>query len=152
MPSRRQLIVEEMFNRVQAISQANGFQTDVGLRAFLGEKGELGPDDPDQAVVLIAGDEESGWQRPGLAFLLVLPFSVRALAKDSLDVPWLTIEAIVGDIKTAIEAGGDARFGGLLNSEIERGPVVVLDREPGSQTVGAAVVYRCSWKECFGAP
>ena len=151
-PTRRQLIIETLFARVQGIRQADGFATDCGAQAVIGEVSELGPDDPEQAISFNVGDEELLWQGPGKAFMVKLPFSIRALSRAD-EEPWKTVEAIVGDIKRAVEKATDYTLGGLIDSQgLERGHVVSLDRQPGSATVGAAVIYRVSFKEGFGQP
>jgi len=151
-PTRRQLIIAALLARVQGIRQVDGFATDCGEATVIGEVGELGPDDPEQAISFNVGDEEQIWQAPGKAFMVRLPFSIRALSKAESE-PWKTVEAIVGDIKRAVEKITDLTLGGLIDAQgLERGPVVSLDREPGSRTVGAAVLYRVSFKEGWGTP
>jgi hypothetical protein len=149
-PTRRARIVEEIYRRLRTIRQVDGFETDCGETAAIGEVAELGPDDPAQAIRLAIGDEEVRWQTAGKALLVTLPFSVRALSRAKTD-PWTAIEAMVGDIKRAVEVG-DPFTVGVPNVVFERGPVMTLEREPGSVTVGAGVTYRVAYKESWGAP
>lgn len=151
MATRRALIIAALVARVSTITVANGFETNGGELVFVGEASALGADDPDQALAVVIGDEDLAWQLPGKAFLPALPIAVRALAKADSDAAWMTVEALVGDIKRAMEVG-DPMLGGLLTYPLERGSVQTLRREVGAETVGAAVTYRVRWKESWGAP
>lgn len=147
----RSRIIAVLFGRVKRIRVANGFATNCGESAVIGEVSELGPDDPEDAISFNVGDDELEWQGPALAFYVKLPISIRALSKADCE-PWKRVEAIVGDIKRAIETT-DFTLGGLIDARaLERGPVVSLDRESGSKTIGAGVIYRVSWKEGWGTP
>jgi hypothetical protein len=151
MPSRRQAILEAWIALLQTIRTANDFETDVGAQLFLGDKSDLGPNDPSQALALDIGDEDSRWQGPGKALFCTMLLHNRALASGDLEQPFAMSETIVADIKKCIE-GTDPQLGGLLMAPMERGPVVMLPREEGSTTVGASVIYRVQWKEKWGAP
>lgn len=144
--SRRQLILEALQARVSAILLAGGFATDAGATVFLGETPQLGPDDPFEAIALVPDDDSV--QDKGYLFVQ-LPVAVQALAKADLDAPWETIEAILGDIKAAVELD-DKTLGGLLKAPMMRGTTRTLAREPGSTTVGAGVTYICSYVEQWG--
>lgn len=144
----RQAILEELRLRVRTIAIANGFTTDAGGKVFLGEAPQLGEDDPDQAIALVVEDDDV----KDSGFLYVtLPVAVQALAKADLNEPWLAIEAILGDVKRAIELA-DRTLGGLLKHDLVRGPTRTLSREPGSTTVGVAITYRCQYLEGWGTP
>jgi hypothetical protein len=149
MPSRRQGILEALLARVQRIERANEFQTDAGQRVYLGEAFELGPDDPVEAIALVVGEETPQYQGENL--FITLPVAIIALAKADLEQPWLAVEAVIADIKTAVETT-DRTLGGLVRRQIQRGPVVTLERQPGSTTVGASVTYLSPYVERWGAP
>lgn len=151
MATRRRLILEAIVARVQAIQIVDGFETDAGVHVYLGEAPALGPDDEAQAIAVVVGDEEPNWPLHGKANQIRLPISVQAIAKVDLDQPWLAVEALIGDIKRAVELE-NRTLGGLVDSPLERGPVLTLPKEPGSTTVGAAVNYRALFKESWGAP
>lgn len=142
-------ILQALTTRVQEITVGHGFNTDAGLTVFLGETPQLGPEDPPAAVALVVGDEVPKYQ--GENVFIELPIGVQALARADLDQPWVTVEALIGDIKRAVELA-DRTLGGLVRRQIVRGPVVALEREPGSTTVGASVTYFAPYVEAWGNP
>ncbi len=144
----RQAILAAFLAAVREITIAHGFATDAGDKVFLGETAQLGEDDPDQAIALVVDDDEA--RSPGYVFV-TLPIVVQALAKADLDEPWLAVEALLGDLKRAIEQT-DRTLGGLLKSELQRGSTRTLPREPGSTTVGASITYHCEYVEVWGQP
>lgn len=146
----REAILSELRLRLRTIAIANGFVTDAGGQVFLGEAPQLGQDDPSHALALVLDDDEVNSQ--GYLFV-TLPVVVQALAKADLNEPWVAIEAMLGDIKVAIEqTEGDRTLGGLLKSELRRGSTRTVPREPGGTTVGAAITYRCEYVERWGTP
>lgn len=152
MASRRQRLLEAVLARLQAITVANGFQTNAGDNVFLGVAPEFGPDDPSAAIAVAVGEEVPRFQQANL--LIGLPIAIQALVnleKDDLDQPWLMVEAVIADIKTAIELE-DRTFDGLVAMRIERGSVLTIPREPGSTTVGAQVTYIAPYIEGWGTP
>lgn len=149
MSSRRQQIVEALKARLEAITIANGFDTNVGTTIYVGESPDLGPDDADTAIAIVVGDEEPQFQ--GEHVYLELPISIQAIAKANLDESWLNVEAVIGDIKRAVELA-DRTLGGLVKRQIVRGPVRALHREPGNTTVGASVTYIAPFTEVWGSP
>lgn len=147
--SRRQLLLAAIVARVQAVQTASGFQTDAGQLVFFGETPELGPDDPNEAIAVVVGDEEPKYQ--GANLLIRLPVSIQAVAKADLEAPWLAIEAVIADIKTAVELA-DRKLGGLIPQPLERGPVRTMPRAKGSTTVGVSVQYLATYVEGWGTP
>lgn len=144
----REAILAALMTRVQAITIAHGYATDAGDQVFLGEAPQLGENDPPTAIALVVEDDDVNSQ----GFLTVtLPIAVQALAKADLDAPWLAIEAVLGDVKRAIEQD-DRSLGGVLKGELERGSTRTVPRAPGSSTVGVSVTYRCRYVELWGAP
>ena len=149
MPSRRQQILDVLRTRLSAITLAGGFQTDAGTQIFINELPILGPDDPSAAIVILSGNEVPLYQ--GEQVSLELPLEIQAHANEALDNPWLTVEAIISDIKTAVELD-DRTLGGLVRQPIRRGPVQSFPREAGMTTVGATVTYLALVVEPWGAP
>lgn len=149
MSTKRQDILEALRARLQAITRIGGYATDAGALVFLGEQPDLGPDDPDVALAIGVGDDEPGHQ--GEHVFIRLPLEIQAIAKASLDEPWLTIEAVIGDIKKAVEQS-DRTLGGYVKRQIERGVTRTLAREPGSTTVGVGITYVAPYVEVWGAP
>lgn len=133
------------------IRQSNGYETDAGALVFVGEAPPLGPDDPDQALAIVPENEATQWQEPGLAVDVILPIGVHGVTKVDATNAWLGVEAMIRDIKRAIETS-DVQFSGLLSWPLERGPVLTLGREAGSANAGAAVMYRARLKEGWGRP
>jgi hypothetical protein len=149
MPSRRQLILEVLRDRVAVITKAAGFDTDAGRTVFVGEAPELGDDDPDEAIALIVGDESPTYQGENL--YTEFPINIAALVKADIDQPYLAAEAVLGDIKRAVELE-DRSLGGLVKLRLQRGPTRTMRREPGSATVGIAIEYRAPHVEAWGNP
>lgn len=146
--STRHAILLAVLTRVSAIEVANGYATDAGLTIRFGESAELGPDDPDAAVAIVVGDDQV--EDEGADILTRLPFEVQALAKADTAQPWLTIEAVLDDLKRAMETV-DRTLGGLLTRDLLRGRTRTLRREPGATTVGAARSYTATYVESWGA-
>lgn len=149
MPSFRQQILGAFLTRVQAVQVANGFQTNAGQVVYTGETPELGPDDPNEVIAIVVGDDSVKYQ--GANLLVRLPVSIQALVKADLDDPLTAIEAVISDIKRAVELA-DRKLGGLIPQPIERGSTRAVPRRPGSTTVGVAVEYSISYVEAWGAP
>ena len=151
--SKRVQILTAFKTRVEAIAQANGFNTGAGQHVHLGEIPGLGEDDPDVAIAIIAMDTKD--QKPPSAMKIIetLPVAICAVAKAGASDSWMTVELILQDIKRAIELpDDDRRFGKLLAGYLERGGTVTLERNIGSDVVGAAVIYDCPIAEVWGNP
>jgi len=152
--SVRQSILTELISRVSAIAVANGYQTDAGLRLFVGELPALGPDDPDAALALIVRDEQaadlSGYgEAPDGIILSVLPVEVQAVVKADLEQPWVSVEGVIADIKQAVETN-DRSLGGVRALPLKSGRTRAFPREPGSTVVGAGVPYLATFAESWG--
>lgn len=145
--SKRQLALTELQTRLQNITVAKGYQTDAGDLIFIGEAPALGESDPTEALAIVIQPDEPGFQ--GEKVVIRLPVEVWAIAKTT--EPWGTVEAVVADIKTAIETDRDLA-GTLLPRGLERGVTQALQREDGQQYVGASVAYRLVYAEEWGAP
>lgn len=148
-PSRRQRILAVLLERIEAIRTANGFNTEAGWAVFLGETPVLGPDDPESAIAIVVGDDVTPYQGENVMVQLVIEF--QALAKADINKPWIVVEAMLADIKRAIELE-DRTLGRLVPNKIERGPSRTLPRVPGSTTVGASLTYIAPYLERWGHP
>jgi len=148
-PSRRQLILAALLERIGAIRKANGYNSEAGRQVFLGESPVLGQDDPESAIAIVLGDDAVPYVGENVTVKLVIEF--QAHTKADINAPWLAVEALLADIKRAIELE-DRTLGKLLPNKIERGPSRTLPREPGSTTVGASVTYIATYLERWGQP
>lgn len=149
MGSRREHILETLRERVRVIRRAAGYASDAGETVFMGEAPELGEDDPEQAIAIIVEDEAPGHVGENVQSLL--PVTIAALAKADLDEPWMSAEAVLADIKRAVELA-DRTLGGAVRDRMQRGITRTLQREPGSVTVGIAIQYLCPIVEKWGNP
>jgi|SRR6185369_10136330 len=149
MASNREQVLVAVRARLRAILQAEGFRTNVGQAVFLNEVPDLGPDDPDEIIAMVVGTDQPRYQ--GMQVFIDLPIEIQAVAKADLDDPYLTVEAVLADVKEAIELE-DRTLNGLVKHQIERGPTRTLPREPGSTTVGVAIMYGFPYTEVYGAP
>lgn len=149
-PSRRSRIIDAFAERLAAIRSEHGFGTDVGHQVFRGEAPTLGPDDPDDAVVVFAGEDEVANQAENL--MLTLPIEIQAVTRADVTQPSVRLEALIADIKRAVETD-ERTLGGLVAGvTFLRGSTRALEREAGSTTVGAAVRYLVPYRERWGQP
>lgn len=146
---KRRAILEALVTRVQDITVAHGYRTDAGALVFLGEKPDLGPDDPSVAVAVVPSEDSVTGQ--GDKLFVELPIEFQALAKADIDAPHLAIEDVLADLKEAIETA-DRTLGGLAGGELTRTATRTMDREPGATTVGVALTYMVPYREQWGHP
>jgi len=137
-----------LVSRLEDITVAGGFNTDAGLKLFIGEQPVLGPSDPEASIAVVVRPDEAGYQ--GENIVITLPVEIQAIVKSSAGA-WITIEQVIADIKTAVEEDHDLG-GTLLRRGLVRGTTRALDREPGSEFVGAGVEYRLVYGERWGQP
>lgn len=149
MTTRRKQALETLRARLAGITKAAGYKTDVGLTLLVGQEPVLGPDDPDAAAAMIVQADEKRYE--GENVCLVLPVKVAAMARASVIDPHGTVEDIIGDIKTAVEVDHDLGRT-LVNRGLERGVTEPMDRQEGSEFVGATVEYRLMYVEQWGQP
>lgn len=147
--SHRSAALAVLISRLSSITIANGYSTDAGATLVTAERPDLGPDDPDEGINMLV--RASTPTRNGDAIFERLPVDVQVLAKANLDDPLATVEAVLADVKTAVEQDHDLN-GTLPDQGLERGPTRPLDREPGSTTVGVEVSYFLDCREKWGAP
>lgn len=150
LTSMRRRVLEAIVTRLQAITANNvDFETDAGQLVYVGEPQALGESDPSQAIAIVIGDDEPQSQTAG-SMLITTPFEICALAQVAPEDPWTPVEAVLADIKRAMEVA-DQSFGGLV-ANAKRGSTRVMAREPGATTSGLAITYRLTWKEGWGLP
>lgn len=147
--SKRQRILEIVLQRLQAIRVEDDFQTDAGQQVFLGETPKLGPHDPDVAVAVVVQDDQPGYQ--GENILIGLPLEIQAIAKATPDLSYAAAEAVLADIKKAIELE-DRSLGGLVPRTFRRGPTHSVERAEGSTEVGVGITYLFPYLEIWGEP
>lgn len=147
--ARRQRILEALKTRIEAIQIVNGFRTDAGGRVFLHEDPQFGEEDPTTAIAIVVGDDEPYWHAEQVA--IRLPIEFRALAKADLEEPWKAAEAVLADLKQAIELE-DRTLGRLIKPNLERGTTRTIPREVGSEYVGVGITYHSTYTERWGAP
>lgn len=147
--SARQAALTELRDRLQRITAGNGFSTDAGQLVILGENPVLGPDDPAQAIVMVVAEDEPSFQ--GENIVITLPVRVAVVVKADASDPFGTIEAVLADVKTAVETDHDLG-GRLIKRGLTRGPTTPLPKEDGSEFVGASIEYRLMYAEGWGTP
>ena len=147
--SVRQSILTEIVSRLSGISVDNGFQTDAGELVLVGQTPALSEADPEQALAVLVGGDVVGYQ--GENVLTQLSIVVHALLRADVDQPTLASEAVIADIKKAVEIDHD--LGGALQPRgLERGSTTAAKREQGSEFVAATVEYNCRFVERWGQP
>lgn len=151
--STRLSVLQTLVERLEAIQVADGFNTDAGKAIFLGMRPSMGPEDPPIAIAVMVGEEEPNWLGEKCSY--ELPIDIQALAQvelKDLQQPWLAVEAIIADVKRAVELQ-DRRLGGVaLGKGIRRIGVRALPRESGSRYVGAGLTYLVPLAEVWGNP
>jgi len=151
--TKRQAILEVIRDRLCAVTRP-GYTTNIGREVYVGEKPELGPDDPDEAVAILIEDDRILWQQDKKH--IELPFEVVAVVKVAADKlerkqAWLRLESVLEDIKTALETD-DRRMGGLLTDNLQSGGTRTLPRESGSEVISVGISYRAKYTESWGQP
>lgn len=147
--STRCRVLEALVERLSAISVNAGFKTDAGAAIVFGEAPQLGDADPPEAIAIVIGEDDPTAQAP-IAMMVRTPFEVHAVAKVTPADPFTPVEAVLADIKRAVELP-DRSFGGLV-SKAERGASRSSPREPGATTAAVAITYVLTWKEGWGVP
>lgn len=142
--SPRKRLIEAFRDRLVEIRRDNGYETDAGDQVLVGVPSLTSDDDPLAIGLLIGDDDPQG----GGHLLVTLPIEAVATARDDVEDPLLAVEAIIGDIKRAIEAPGQT-LGGVAKS-ISRGSIATVPREPGSTIVAARVPYLVRYAEPWG--
>lgn len=153
--TRRQRILEAIKGRLEAICRSNGYETDLGANVLLGEFPTFGPDDPEQVIAILIGEDQIGEHLSNIP--ITLPINIAAIVKPDVAEPWVKVEQAICDIKRAVELT-DRSLGGLLiggrnNAEgLFRGTTETLERRSGSDAIGAQVTYGAKYVEAWGHP
>ena len=148
--STRAAILAGIVTRLQAIDgTTDEFETTAGAHVVLGDVLALGPDDPDVVIGVLPQDDVVSYQGEQLS--IQWPIEIQAVVKVDLVDGWQVVEAVLADIKRAIELP-DRTLGGLVRRQIERGTTLTLEREPGSSTMGVGIVYVAPYTEVWGHP
>lgn len=152
MATIRQVIVADAISRLETIrtGEDSDFETDAGQNIFIGEKPELGEADPDEAIAIVLDDDAVEQQTQKTQ--IKLPIEIQALVKVGHTNAWLRIEAILGDIKRAMETDLIKGRRELGTYPLSRGTTRTLPREPGSRTAGVGVTYDIDYAEGWGNP
>ncbi len=162
MISKRSRAITELVRRLEFIQLVHGYSCDAGLKILLGETPSFGEGDPQSAIAIAIGRDE-----PTTSGGLVrsrMPIEIHALVRADMAAPLVATEALITDIRAAVEIegrdqnailGGDASIdrsldGITLSKGFERGPITPLPREPGSTFVGAIVEYLAIFEEQWG--
>ena len=156
--SRRQAALEDLRARLAFITIAKGYNTDAGKNIFLGEVPRWGPDDPPVGLAIAIGDDST--ETSGGMAVSRVPVQVWAVVPVTTAGPLVVIEAIIADIKEAVEIEQDGsvdRALGVIDGApatvsrgLERGVTRALRREEGSEYAGAAVEYIATFQERWG--
>jgi hypothetical protein len=136
-------------SRLEGITVDDGYATDAGQLVFIGEQPVLGPDDPEASVAIVIRDDSAMYN--GENVTVSLPVEVQANVKVSASDPWATMEAVLGDIKQAVEQDHNLS-GTLVARGLTRGSTKPQDREAGSGFIGVSVEYFLMFSEKWGAP
>jgi hypothetical protein len=157
-PSKRQAAIGDLVGRLAFITKAKGYNTDAGEHIFVGEAPTFGEADPPEALAVLV--EEDSVQVNGGVIRARTPIEIWAVVPAGTSDPLLAVEAIIADIKEAVEIEADGavdRFLGVLTEDgkpygtlprgLERGTIKPLRRQEGSTYVGVAVEYVAHFEE-----
>ena len=148
MITRRTMILARLAALAATITKANGYDSDAGLKVFVGGGAELGPADPDYAIALVPGEELAEEQG---RIANTFPVAVQAIGKSDAADAWINLELLLGDLKKAIELE-DRTLGSVLKGVMKRGPTRSLERPPGATTIGIEIFYLCPYIDEWGNP
>lgn len=142
-----------VFERVQGITIANGFQTDIGLKVFRGKKTADYKEVPFAFVV--EGDDQI-LEQSGLKTRTAIPFVIEGHMACDPENPNDAVHLIVADLKRAI-FGGDATYGGLVRGKHNSPSLayngrIIGEREDGAAIVGAAIMFAAEIAEDLANP
>jgi hypothetical protein len=147
--SAREDVLRELASRLAGITTSNGYNTNAGQKVFLGQEPNLGPNDPTEALAIVVGADSPGYQGENVAYEVTV--EIQALVRADVSDPLLAMEAVLADIKKAVEQDHD--LGGLLIERgLERGSTRPFDRETGSEYPGVGIEYNLYLQEAWGDP
>jgi len=158
--SKRQAALTDLLGRLAFIQKAKGYNTDAGTRIFEGEAPRFGESDPSAALAVFVGDDAP--EPAGGTIRTRVPIEIWATVPAGLGSPLMAVEALIADIRTAVEIekdGGVDRSLGVVKGEtatmptgLDRGSCRPLRREEGSAYVGASVEYVARFETRWGTP
>lgn len=151
-------IIEALAARLVTITQANGFFFDIGPdntyrgRQYFDGDTELDANQPLQALAtLVDGPQKPAVGHQGTGQLLAWPISAQAFAICDPDNPSVAGHKLLADLKQALQDPDDPRLGGLVvKFEFLGGELI--ERERGSDVVGAALDINIQYIEAYGRP
>lgn len=158
-PSKRELALLDITNRLSFIQIAKGYNTDAGASVFIYEDPQLGPDDA-LGIFVEPGPDQPTMAGPRIT--AQLPIQIQAVVNAQVFATVAArisaLEGLIADIKRAVEIdeGDQANLQHSLDGTLPKGLIrsvtVPLRREPGSQLFGAAVEYTAVFQEQWGEP
>lgn len=150
--SKRLRILTAIAGLLAAIDGTGSFVTSAGANVYKGFVPQLGPDDPYPCLAITVADDTVGSQKARVVQSLPIDISIVVPADAVTNDVWANVEAVLADVKRAIE-GEDRTLGGLLGHErITRGSTRSLERESGGAVAGAVIRYDLPYFEEWGNP
>ncbi len=157
-PSRRERAIAAIVARLEEVTRDNGCATDAGAHVIVGETPTLGPDDPPAVFAVVVQEDSHRFQ--GEHVVSTLPLEIQALLPAGSEDPWLAAEAMVADVKRAVELREEdlavddrRRFGNAVQRDgLARGNTRAAPRPEGSSYVGIGITYEMQIRETWGNP
>lgn len=147
---KRKRILEALAERLRVIQMANGYATDAGRYLYWGPV-VLGPNDPPVGIAIVPGPTETNALQQGKKIItLPVEFHALAFAPQEVDDAWLRVEAVLADIKRAIELEDTTM--GRLAVDLTAGEVTPLVKSESGVFIGYAAEYRVVYTEHWGDP
>lgn len=140
--------------RIEAISVANGYMTDIGLRVFRGRR-EISVDKI-PCVVLIEDDDsaepQGSTKHSRNTCDVTAPYVFEAHLYCDPDHPNDAAHQAIADLKKALFRIDDHDYGGLLSAGLAYRGRTIEPREPGVSAVAVAVRVEASYIESLENP
>jgi hypothetical protein len=143
----------ELKTRLGDIQTANGYHTDAGSRVFLGRVLADGSDVP-AVSVMPAEDAEGEVTVDAELYRERVPYEIHGVANADPSHPLKAGHQLGADIRRAIYRARSADFELLGGTavQVEPGPTVVTQRDPGSSYSDVVVSLTITHAERFGDP
>lgn len=151
--SKAKQLAQAIYERIAAITIANGYNTDIGLKVF---RGRRTADEKDVPMSFIVEGDDEVLEQKGNEVRIAVPFAVEGHTVCDPDNPNDAVHDIVADLKKAI-FGGDRTFGGLVRGPNGGQPLqyagrTIGEREDGAKVVGAAILFKAEITESLSNP
>ncbi|MCK2095229.1 hypothetical protein [Thauera aromatica] len=149
--STAKLIAQRLTARLQAITQANGYRSNLGQHVY---RGRLAIDEDTPASVTIAELDEDGTQKPGRRSALcklTQRYALEALAHCDPDHPNDAAHDLIHDIQRAIFGPLDPTLGGAA-ADLRYLTRRINPRDFGTTRVLASVEIEVDYVEDLAAP